>query len=362
MFYNQDSYVGEYVNYLLKEIKKVVPKIVIVSNGKLSEMAKQCLCKYTSEIYERVNYGFDGGAYKEIFTEKISKTDLDGFDELIMMNDSFFGPLYGWQEIFEEMSGVNVDFWGLSEWREGFSSLFNKVLPNHVQSYFLVIRKRILELNDFYEFWNVMNLPRNYNETILLFEIAFSEFLIKRGYRYTSYLRERGISIEDFAGRAVYNQKPYELIRKYNFPIVKRKALGIHNFIESKMVLDYIRKECNYPIDNIVTWYIEYDKMNGLKPFSAIVLEEFYMEHKKVYIWGNGKIGINIKKYFEYKNWRVAGIIVSGHNEMGTLSADEVQLEKSDGIVFALGKRNCLEVKEKINKQWGSGQLLFPIY
>ena len=68
VFYDFQGIVDKYVEYLLYELIKVVKELVIISNGSLSEEAKQIFSRYSNRVYERENKGFDAGAYKDAFT------------------------------------------------------------------------------------------------------------------------------------------------------------------------------------------------------------------------------------------------------------------------------------------------------
>ena len=63
-FYDKDGKVDSYVSYLLKGIIASLERLVIVSNGKLSNEGKKKLEEFSSEIIERENIGLDVGAYQ----------------------------------------------------------------------------------------------------------------------------------------------------------------------------------------------------------------------------------------------------------------------------------------------------------
>ena len=100
LFYDRDGIVDEYNIFLLKEIKKHVENILVVCNGFLNECGKKKFETVANEVLIRDNIGMDVGGYKEGIAY-IGYEELSKYDEIILMNYTFFGPLYP----FSEMGG-----------------------------------------------------------------------------------------------------------------------------------------------------------------------------------------------------------------------------------------------------------------
>ena len=92
------------------------------------------LKKYAEEIFYRENIGFDAGGFKEALCNYIGWDTVLEYDELILTNDSVFGPLYDLKEFIEsiekdkewDLCGINTAY-DFHTW--------------HLSSYFLVFRK-----------------------------------------------------------------------------------------------------------------------------------------------------------------------------------------------------------------------------
>ncbi len=110
VFYNEHGKVGQYVEILLKSIQSVLDELVIIINGKIESHAKEKLSQYSSHIFQRDNVGYDGGAYKDVFTSFLRGKDWAQWDELLLINDTFYGPFYDWHEVFDVMDGRKCDF------------------------------------------------------------------------------------------------------------------------------------------------------------------------------------------------------------------------------------------------------------
>ena len=90
-FFDREGVVDDYILYMLREMKKCVKDIVVVSNGKITDAGKKKLGLYVGDIIERDNKGFDVWAYKTAL-ERIGWEKLALYDEVIMMNYTIFNP------------------------------------------------------------------------------------------------------------------------------------------------------------------------------------------------------------------------------------------------------------------------------
>ena len=137
VFYDRDGIVDEYNYVLLHEIKKYVKKLLIICNGDVNENGISGLNQYADEVIVRPNKGFDITAYKlGIFNEKY--LELVKYDEVIIFNNTFFGPLYPFSEMFDYMNQKDIDFWGMTEFHEvpfdPFGTIKYGYIPKHIQS------------------------------------------------------------------------------------------------------------------------------------------------------------------------------------------------------------------------------------
>ena len=113
LFYDKDGIVDDYVINLLECLKKSVDDILVVCNGIIPEESQLKFRTVTQDILIRDNAGFDVGGYREgLFYYGFEK--LQRYDEIVMLNYTFFGPLYPFEEMFDEMSKRDIDFWGIT--------------------------------------------------------------------------------------------------------------------------------------------------------------------------------------------------------------------------------------------------------
>lgn len=161
VFYDASGIVDDYVEELLKSLVDELNKLVIVVNGLITGMSKKKLKKYSNNIFLRENKGFDAGAYKDVFLNFLNEEDWEQWDEVILCNDTFYGPIFPWKIVFNKMYIYkNIGFWGLSRYPGDEIISDEEGYPNHIQSYFLVCRKNLITSSFFWEFWYSMDYPK----------------------------------------------------------------------------------------------------------------------------------------------------------------------------------------------------------
>ena len=112
--YDSEGIVDDYILYLLQEIKKILTHLTIVSNGEPTPESRKKLLQFTDDLIIRDNSGFDMEAWRQGILKQ--KNFLSEYDELLIFNDSFYGPLYPFEEVFSRMDKdyPDADFWGLT--------------------------------------------------------------------------------------------------------------------------------------------------------------------------------------------------------------------------------------------------------
>lgn len=364
-FFDNEGIVDEYVDKLLLSMQEVLTKLYIVVNGKLTENSKKLLEKYTDVIILRENSGYDAGAYKNVVLDYFSEDDWNTYDEIVLFNSTFYGPFFSMEDIFETFSmNQNIDFWGLSKWIGGESLLLHeKNLPAHIQTYFIVIKKRILQSDYWFDFWKKMNYPDDYADAIRNFEVRFTTYFSERGFHYRTWLEEQGGEELMKTGKVVYNEYPYKMISNYKFPILKYKAVTFSNLSQIINSAAFIEKNCNYDVNMIWRHLERLQQFKRMTPFLIVELEKFYFNHEKIYIFGYGKYGKEMEAYFDYRKWNIEGFIVSDNQmDKELLLLENVKLAAKDGVIIALGKKNFEQMKEILKKRFNEEQLLFPVY
>ena len=63
-------------------------------------------------IIVRENAGFDFWAHSAAL-EYVGWDELENYDEYLLCNDAYFGPIFPLEETFGEMNKRDCDFWGI---------------------------------------------------------------------------------------------------------------------------------------------------------------------------------------------------------------------------------------------------------
>lgn len=368
VFFDKSGIVDRYINIMLDGLKNYFQKLIIIINGNITDEGLKQLKRYTSDIYFRKNEGYDACAYKDALTKFISIRELNNYDELLLFNDTFYGPFYSLNNIFKIFEEEYTDFWGLTRHPEGNLGE-GREFKSHIQAYFLTVRKKLFISSDFMEFWQSLEYPATYYDAIENFEIKFTSFFESKGYIGKTLFDIYNNIIDLKKGVNPYIFYSYELIKNMGMPFIKRKSLRIESlgYINAMDALAYIEEHLGYNLESI--WEHEF-RLHKENPktyiFNYNVLEEFYNSHDKIYIYGAGIYGKNIQRYFQYRCWRFEGFLVSDNNgnmeDTKINKYGDVVIGKKDGVILALKKAYLEEVLLNIEKDLCKEQIFFPVY
>jgi lipopolysaccharide biosynthesis protein len=219
--------------YYLEGLKTIASKIVVLVHGELS------LAGQASFDALGVNTHKQAGLLPE--AEEIS-----AYDEVIITNNTSYGPIYPFQDMFDAMSQVACDFWSITappQDDKNFKSIWS-VFD------FTVFRKNIF----LSEAWQQQ--PTN-----------FMQVLQDAGYCYTSYCKNSA----DYSDMMI--DAPNQLIIDQKCPVLKKdifsveygRLLAYSRGYASKKAFNYIKQHQLYDVnlmldDLLATHHYEYIK------------------------------------------------------------------------------------------------------
>lgn len=254
--YDRQNIVDGYIGYMLKELKTCVNYLVVVCNEMVIVHGVKTLEKYADEIFYRDNIGLDAGGFKDVLTKFIGWEKVLSFDELVLVNDSLFGPFCPMKDIFAEMNKKTVDFWGLSGHSE-YKKQGIDSFPRHIQSFFLVVRSSMLHSNHFKNYWENMPYYATYNQVVREYEMQFTRHFSILGYTYDVYTDiDANNSLNPANNYIQYKKIPYELIKKRKFPFLKKQQIADDKLDEQTQqelyqAINYIDKATDYDVNLI---------------------------------------------------------------------------------------------------------------
>ncbi len=237
-FYNHYGYVEKYVLYLLRELSNVCENIIFVVNGTITDKSKEKVEELTDNVVIRPNYGFDAGAYKQILTGELSDC-LTKYDELILCNDTFWGPFIPFKSIFEEMEQKKCDFWGFCDCTNNYC--------DYILSFFLVFREKIVKKNILQNYFDkyINDKTTDIHYAYCEFETGLYDFLLNNGYASGVYTNIDNLNIYKESDTLLY---------KCKLPILKRKIFNKKYFNKNKIEasLTYLKRYTKYNLDYIL--------------------------------------------------------------------------------------------------------------
>jgi rhamnosyltransferase len=229
LIYDKDGIVSDYILYQLQDLIQNLEYILVVVNGKLTPDSRKRLTKYTDNILVRENTGFDIAGFKEGI-EFIGWENINRYDELLLMNDSCYGPIYPFEVVFNEMNSRDLDFWGLTMGKrldissigkgKDIVTLKDGYVPVHIQSYFRCIRKKLLCDNSFKDFWETQTNINTFWEAVAYHEIVFTKKFEDKGFSWDVYVHAE--EYKQWTCSSI-DYIPYLLLKEERLPLIKRK-------------------------------------------------------------------------------------------------------------------------------------------
>jgi len=214
--YSESETIPDYVIIYLKELKKFAKTIIFVTDNDLSEYEKDKIRDLTSTIICGRHEEYDFGSYKRGYHYAKQENLLRNHDELILCNDSCFGPISGFEKLFDTMSNEKCEFWGVTD-----SSNFSY----HLQSYFICLSADAFRHAAFANFLDRVRKQKTVQDVIRQYELKLTELLISQGFKPGVFIKETPetggvpsrspLSIEHF---------PRFLV-EHGSPLVKMKAI-----------------------------------------------------------------------------------------------------------------------------------------
>lgn len=262
--YDREGNMDDYITYCLRQLKKSVDVLIVVSNQKLTPQAEEKI-SFADHVYERLDEGFDVGAFADVFTNLYGWQQVYRYDEILLMNDSTFGPFYPLDDIFKEMDKKkDIDFWGLVKRGKSDFDGGDAIYPEHIQLYFYVVRSRMLHSREFAEYWeNIPTQITDFRSAITNYEFAFTKHFEELGFQWDTAVKLPGYDTDNpKLNLSPYHYNSLELIKSGRCPFLKRK-LFTGDFVYGKYsdksdlrrAFEYVKHKTDYD-ENLIWNYI----------------------------------------------------------------------------------------------------------
>ena len=254
VMHDNDGIVDLYIDAFLAGLRSEVSCLRVVINGDVSEEGEARIREIADEVMVRPNEGYDITAYREGLLMH-GYEDLCSYDEAVICNDTLYGPIHPFSEMFGAMAERDVDFWGITAFYgapfDPFGTISYGYLPKHIQSFFQVFRKDFMRTEDFRKWWEEMPPITKYEDAIGTHEAVFTKAMEDLGYRWGVYCDGDAMSgytwdpLRDF---------PRYCMETLKCPVMKKRTF-YHDYTEAfersggeaaKEAFSYIKYETDY--------------------------------------------------------------------------------------------------------------------
>lgn len=363
--YDRDGIIDDYLIFYLTSLKRVANRLIVTVNGELTETGEERLTAVADEIYRRPNTGFDFGAYRDVLEHYLKPGELEQYQELVLCNDTCYGPFVPFEDIFARMETGNAEFWSMNY-------IEDPLLP-HFQSYFMAASGRGIRLVRDFLLQEVDSGIRNPIQACG-YEHGLSERILSSGIKtdyYTSHVK--GYHDLDIFGAPDYAM---ELL---GFPLLKKRAFSDELSVKDncRRALCMIAEQGTYP----VSYILENVKRIYHKDFSEALQKQyitqvshfeknyaareeviaFCRKHKKVYVYGNGYMAVLFMARFRRYMNEFGGYVVSDEYYEETADQKEhiyklSQIDRDAPLIVAMTAKVAVQV---INSLWERVNILF---
>jgi lipopolysaccharide biosynthesis protein len=171
--YDPGGIVRDHVLHYLLALREAGFSIVFVTNsGALRADAQTAVSRLCAAVMIRRNVGYDFGAMREVIVRL--GLPRDNTEQLVIANDSVYGPLRPLSDLLDRVDFAEADVWGCTEsWQVRY----------HLQSYFLVFGERALRHPAWSAFWARVRPVQSKEWIIRNYEVGLTQMLLRAGLR-----------------------------------------------------------------------------------------------------------------------------------------------------------------------------------
>ncbi|MDL9980314.1 rhamnan synthesis F family protein [Microbacterium sp. ASV49] len=215
--YDRRGEVEEYIPFALNGLRAHAAHIMVVVNGTLSDAGRELLTPLADDILVRENVGYDIWAHKaglDRLGDRVAE-----FDEVVLTNDTWFGPVRPFGPVLERMDVLPLHFWGLTDHaREEVNPFTGRGdLPYHLQSFWIAARREMVQSDEWKRYWRELPEMPGYVDAVLKHEVQFTQHFNRLGYA-----SEAAFACEDYPTEhpALFNP---DLLLADGCPVIKRR-------------------------------------------------------------------------------------------------------------------------------------------
>lgn len=216
--YSDDGFLPPQVLPYLAGLKPLTSAVVVVCDNDLLPGEREKLTPFAAHVITGRHGEYDFGSYKRGIAWAKENGLLADADDLILCNDSCFGPVGSFAPMFANMEARALDFWGATDSHQ---------ISYHLQSYWVVLSHKVFSSEAFNNFIMGVQEQENVQEVILNYEVGMTKTLTAAGFTV-------GAVVENTLKGVHPNDPTYNNITTFplltlekGVPLVKVKALRV---------------------------------------------------------------------------------------------------------------------------------------
>lgn len=214
--FDKNNFIHKYVVYYLMKLSKFA-EIHYMADCEMADSELKKILPYvkTAKAYRHGKYDF--GSWQELI-RSLGWDYISQFDEVILANDSCFAPVLPFEDMFNKMERLDVDFWG---------NTMNIYSVRHIQSYFVAFRNNIICDNNFRQFFEGISCEENKQSVVSKYEKRLTVLLENLGYKYESYV-DREYTMSRPYYKLLLNKSPFIKTKMFTslVPALRRCSYG----------------------------------------------------------------------------------------------------------------------------------------
>ena len=252
--YSQDGLMEDYVIYYVRELAKLADVYYMAD----CEMPKSELDKLTPHVISAQAFRhckYDFGSWGKLYSHL--QSILNKYDEVILTNDSIFGPLYSLENYFEKMSFSDCSAWSLC---------YNRFM----MSFFVVLKPDIFLEKWFADFLTGIRPGIDKNNIVWLYESGMTSLIEQHGKNIDAVFKGNDIKLLYRAQKAFIRNglknvpvhirlltrwrtnkirlysDDYFILFLLKFPFIKKQAFSFNDNHFHQLAPTFIKKYTDY--------------------------------------------------------------------------------------------------------------------
>lgn len=177
--YDKDGIIDNYVLYSIKQFSKICD-VYYLSDCKMNNNSKSELAPFVKGMWTYRHKKYDFGSWSELI-KNIGWDTICKYDNLILINDSVYGPFYDIKKVIDNFYKSNADFYGFTPNPKRHSY--------HIQSYFIMMKHNVFVNKKVQRFFDDIKELSNKGDIIKLYEKGFSNLLYSLGFKSDTFIK-----------------------------------------------------------------------------------------------------------------------------------------------------------------------------